>query len=217
MPRCRQRKCRNCGQLYRPDPRNRWHQRYCSKPACRWASKVASRRRWRRSAAGRDYWADAEFRGCQVAYVQQWRKEHPDYWHPHNRKSALKDLLFAQTFAPPGDDTSLHPTHQAPAELSPAPRPSETYIFRAQKAYALKDLLFTQLSLQIGLTAHLFGALKDDIAPLLHRLILLGRQIQGCRPQTGAAHGHGQASVVPGTVAQGSASVQLGGSAPGTG
>ena len=29
------RKCRHCGQLFRPDPRNVRHQRYCSAPACR--------------------------------------------------------------------------------------------------------------------------------------------------------------------------------------
>ena len=29
------RKCRHCGQLFRPDPRNLRHQRYCSAKECR--------------------------------------------------------------------------------------------------------------------------------------------------------------------------------------
>ena len=35
------RKCKCCLKLFRPDPRNRHHQRYCSVPACRAASKSA--------------------------------------------------------------------------------------------------------------------------------------------------------------------------------
>ncbi len=53
MTKRRRRKCRNCGQLYRPDPRNLRHQRYCSQPACRRASKAASQRRWLAKAANR--------------------------------------------------------------------------------------------------------------------------------------------------------------------
>jgi len=46
MKRGTRRKCLCCGSLFRPDPRNRRHQRYCSQPACRKASKAASQRRW---------------------------------------------------------------------------------------------------------------------------------------------------------------------------
>jgi len=42
---CR-RKCKCCRELFRPDPRNRRHQRYCSAPRCRRASKAASQARW---------------------------------------------------------------------------------------------------------------------------------------------------------------------------
>ena len=41
------RKCKCCLKLFRPDPRNRHHQRYCSEAACRAASKAASQARWR--------------------------------------------------------------------------------------------------------------------------------------------------------------------------
>ena len=39
-------KCLNCHKLFRPDPRNRRHQKYCSQPECRAASKVASQQHW---------------------------------------------------------------------------------------------------------------------------------------------------------------------------
>ena len=45
MTRQRQRKCLGCGMLFRPDPRNVRHQRYCCQAACRQASKAASQRR----------------------------------------------------------------------------------------------------------------------------------------------------------------------------
>ena len=47
----RRRKCRHCGQLFRPDPRSVRHQRYCSAEMCRRASKAASQRRWLAKAA----------------------------------------------------------------------------------------------------------------------------------------------------------------------
>ena len=46
MMKRRRRKCLNCGQLFRPDPRSARHQRYCSTPPCRKASKAASQTRW---------------------------------------------------------------------------------------------------------------------------------------------------------------------------
>jgi hypothetical protein len=37
------RKCKCCHKLFRPDPRNRYHQRYCAAPPCRAASKPPAR------------------------------------------------------------------------------------------------------------------------------------------------------------------------------
>ena len=54
------RKCRHCGQLFRPDPRNLRHQRYCSAKECRRASKAASQRRWLAKAENRDYFRGPE-------------------------------------------------------------------------------------------------------------------------------------------------------------
>ena len=70
MTRCRRRKCRHCGQLYEPDPRNAYHQQYCSATACQEVSHKSSQRRWRRSRKGRDY-----FQGPANLYrVRKWRK-----------------------------------------------------------------------------------------------------------------------------------------------
>jgi hypothetical protein len=46
MARGERRKCKGCLKLFRPDPRNRRHQRYCSAPACKAASKAASQAHW---------------------------------------------------------------------------------------------------------------------------------------------------------------------------
>ena len=54
------RKCRHCGQLFRPDPRNLRHQRYCSAKECRRASKAASQRRWLAKTENRDYFRGPE-------------------------------------------------------------------------------------------------------------------------------------------------------------
>src|SRR5271154_2291304 len=40
------RKCKCCLKLFRPAPRNRRHQFYCSASGCRAASKAASQARW---------------------------------------------------------------------------------------------------------------------------------------------------------------------------
>ena len=102
----RRRKCCSCGQLYEPDPRNRRHQRHCSQPACRQASKAASQRRWRTSPKGRDYFCGSANR----LRVQVWRKAHPGYWQGQRRKpGALQDHCLPQTLVPPADKPPLNP------------------------------------------------------------------------------------------------------------
>jgi hypothetical protein len=104
MPRRRERKCRYCGQLYEVDPRNRYHQRYCSQLACRQVSKASSQHRWLASPKGRDY-----FRGsANVLRVQAWRKAHPGYWRTRRKRSgALQDHCLGQTLVPPADKGAL--------------------------------------------------------------------------------------------------------------
>jgi hypothetical protein len=95
MKQHRQRNCRHCGDLFRPDPRNRRHQRYCCKSACRKASKTASQRRWLDKAQNRDY-----FRGAaNVERVRTWRAAHPGYWRRPGAQStsALQEDSSAQS------------------------------------------------------------------------------------------------------------------------
>ena len=70
MAKHRSRKCRHCGQLYEPDPRNRHHQRYCRQADCRQGRKAASQARWRASAKGRDCFLGP----ANVRRVKAWRK-----------------------------------------------------------------------------------------------------------------------------------------------
>ena len=81
----RRRKCRNCGVLFWPDPRNVNKQKYCSKLDCRKASKSTAQRRWSNKKRNKNY-----FKGeVHVRRVQDWRKQHPGYWR--RTCSALQD------------------------------------------------------------------------------------------------------------------------------
>ena len=76
------RKCKCCHKLFRPDPRNRHHQRYCAAPSCRAAAPE-----------NQDY-----FRGAvNVARVKEWRSRNPGYWRKRpSSRVALQELSFAQ-------------------------------------------------------------------------------------------------------------------------
>jgi len=90
MKHCRRRKCRCCQELFHPDPRNQYHQHYCTKPACRKASKAASQRRWLSKSQNQDYFCGP----ANVERVQAWRAAHPGYSR-HSRKT-LQDDCMAQ-------------------------------------------------------------------------------------------------------------------------
>ena len=159
MIRRRRCKCCHCGQLYQADPRNGYHQRYCSQPDCRKASKLHSQQRWRASPKGKDY-----FKGsANVHRVRAWRETHPGYWrNGRKRSTALQDHCRPQPVVPQAD------TH-----------------FLTEGA--LQDVIVMQGLLLIGLTAQLAGStLQENIALTTQRLIGLGQQIQGNGRQ---AHG----------------------------
>ena len=144
------RKCKCCLKLFRPDARNRHHQRYCSEAACRAASKAASQARWRAAPQNQGY-----FRGpVNVARVQAWRSRHPGYWRRARRVgTALQDLSTAQPFDSSGGT--------AAAAGSP-----------------LQEVLVAQPAVLIGLIAHLVGTpLQDDIVRTTDRLLRLGQDI----------------------------------------
>jgi hypothetical protein len=144
------RKCKCCRKLFRPDPRNRRHQRYCSAYACRAASKAASQARWLAKPENQDY-----FRGpVNAARVKAWRSRHPGYWRKRHRSSdALQDVSTAQP-------------------VDPAAKPGTS------ARSPLQDVLSAQPAVLIGLIAHIVGTpLQDDIVRATGRLLRLGQDI----------------------------------------
>ena len=82
-------KCKCCVMLFRPDPRIRRLQRYCSATACR----AASQARWLSTPENQSYFSGP----VNVARVQAWRARHPGYWRRGRRAGpALQDVSMAQ-------------------------------------------------------------------------------------------------------------------------
>jgi len=143
--------------LYYPDPRNRYHQKYCSRPECRQASKKASQQRWLSSEKGRGYFSGPE----NIARVQQWRAAHPGYWKKAATKqsAALQDIMSREV-ADIQEDVNI---------LNTA---------------VLQDIYSMQPALLIGLIACLTDStLQDDIAQTTRRFIISGQDILGCVPE----------------------------------
>ena len=92
----RRRKCKCCQVWFYPQPHNAYrkkdrpHQRYCTHPVCRRASKEASKLRWLRTTP------DA-YRGAEaVSHTQQWREKNPYYW----RRKSGTTLLVVRVHIP---------------------------------------------------------------------------------------------------------------------
>jgi hypothetical protein len=152
MKQRRRRKCLHCGELFRPDPRNLRHQRYCSELACRRAGKAASQRRWLSKAANRDYFHGPE----NVERVRAWRARNPGYWRAARLSAkALQEHSLAQ----------VTENHQQSAALA---------------APALQELSIAQPLVLMGLIAHFTGAaLQEDIAISARRFRQLAQDILG--------------------------------------
>lgn len=148
------RKCRCCNQFFFPDPRNEDRQRYCSKPACRQASKAASQRRWLSKDGNGDYFRGAD----QVRRVQLWRQSHPGYWKRKNPSSQGAQALDAQRANP--DQSSCN----VPRGL----------------LGTLQDYCLAQDPAFVGLISMVTGStLQEDIAATARQLLLRGRNILG--------------------------------------
>jgi hypothetical protein len=97
--RTRRRRCLCCGRLFGADPRNRYHQEFCSNVHCQKASQSLSLQRWKAKAENRGYWTGPE----QVERVRSWRKAHPGYWRRGDghgtRKAKAAAPLHAATAA----------------------------------------------------------------------------------------------------------------------
>ena len=150
----RKKKCRCCGEFFRPDPRNYKVQRYCSDADCRKASKAYSQQKW--VEKNPDY-----FRGKEnVLRVQVWRKNNPEYSKrkqfsstQQNSSDTLQDLLIEKD-----------KEKQSLTEHS--------------SSLALQDLLIAQPAVFVGLIAYFSGStLQDDIAASITKMLKLGQDI----------------------------------------
>ncbi len=144
------RKCKCCLKLFRPDPRNRRHQSYCSAPACKAASKAASQARWLAKPENQDY-----FRGpVNTARVKAWRARHPGYWR--KRRHTGPALQEVSTVQPAVSSAKMDAVADTP----------------------LQDVISAQPAVLIGLIAHIVGTpLQDDIVRATGRLLRLGQDI----------------------------------------
>jgi hypothetical protein len=153
MKRPAKRKCRHCKEFFRPDPRNRHHQRYCSKPACRRQSKAEAQRRWLQKPDNQSHFRGPENR----QRVQAWRKAPPGYWRKGKPKvkRPLQDLCAGQS-------------------------PENEQLTKKTGPLALQDLLRMQPALVVGLISMMTGsALQEDIAEMVRRLQRKGQDILG--------------------------------------
>ena len=150
MSSVKNRKCKHCHKLFRPDPRNAKRQKYCSNPECRKASKAASQKKWLNKPENKNY-----FRGPEnVKRVQEWRRKNPGYW----QKEGLGEILLQDRLK--------------------AKSSQKQEIEKDLPANALQDVLSAQPVVLLGLLSHITGsALQDDIATAARHMRQLGQDI----------------------------------------
>ncbi len=108
--RTRRRRCKNCEDLFKPDPRQLKRQKFCRKPVCKAASKKHSQQKWLNKPKNRDYFSGPE----NVTRVQQWRQGNPGYGKrrkpskkPPLIEDALQEMKSGQTIAGKGSSMDL--------------------------------------------------------------------------------------------------------------
>ena len=189
MPRSGTRKCPHCHTFFKPNPRSKGRQKYCSQPDCQKVRKQISHKNWLKKPANQTY-----FRGPDnVRRVQQWRANNPYYWKQAqtnaDNATPLQDPLMMQAADNEQKNTDL-------------------------KSDPLQDALMAQPFVLIGLIAHLTGsALQDDIVETSRKLQQLGEDFL-----THANTGDDDVTsplAQPRTTAANSPTVQLGRSPPG--
>ena len=194
-----QRICLNCKELFLPNRRNRWHQRFCTQPACRLASKARSQAQWRKENP--DY-----FRGeHHVNRVRAWREAHPGYGKrpPAEPPPPLQEVLPLQPVAP--EPVPNQPSAQPPQPLQEIVPPLQDFV--------LSKPLVT------GMIAHIFDCpLQEDVERTLRRLVVMGMDILGTTPgaKTKCTTTHDtKTTPLPRAPTPGSSTLQLAGSPPG--
>jgi hypothetical protein len=197
MKPARSRVCLCCDEAFQADRRNVYHQKYCSAPACRKASKAESQRAWIAKPENRNYHSGPD----AVARVRNWQTTHPEYREHQNTKraNALQDHCSVQV-------------HDLKQESLTLPNPAEIAV--APVSPALQDFIMTQPYVFVGLIAHFFNiTLQDDIASTTRSLQKLGEDIANGR----GPDEFGKTGDLPRTTAPGAGAVQLVGSTSGAG
>lgn len=159
MPCSGSRKCLHCHTFFKPNPRSKGRQKYCSKSDCQKASKRASQQKWLKKTQNQNY-----FRGPEnIQRVQQWRSKHPGY---SRKKPSCSDT------ASPLQDTLMGQVTDNKEEIADL------------KGDPLQEVLMAQPFVLIGLIAHLTGsALQDDIVRTSQKLQQLGEDFLN-KPKT---------------------------------
>ncbi len=158
-------KCVHCHIFFKPDPRSKGRQTFCSLPDCRKASKKASQKKWLQKPQNQHYFSGPE----NVQRVRLWREKNPGYSKRSQIASSdlkpLQETLIAQ-------DTENKEEREV------------------LKKDPLQDLLMAQPSVLIGLIAHLTGStLQDDIVRTGQKLQELGEDfLSQSNPDQGEHH-----------------------------
>ena len=153
----RNRQCRCCKDILTPDYRNTEKQRYCAKPECRAASKIASQKRW--SAKNPNY-----FKGqIHVDRMRAWRLANPGRRHRKSSAPVLQDDC---------SQISSQKQEVIPPFASETPLPPPV----------LQDFCLAQHPVFIGLISHVTGCvLQDEIDLVTRRLEQCGLDVISAR------------------------------------
>jgi hypothetical protein len=202
------RKCLYCGQRFEPDYRNHHHQKYCSQPLCRKASKASSQRRWLKKPDNRDYFRHPD----HVERAQKWRKAHPRQGDgggsPTQTSHLLQDVCSGQPCEIIAESAIIPPHPAPPVPPSPSSPPIPPL---------LQDFSNVQHIVLLGLIAHLTGALQDDIAITFRRFLQLGQDILYTAHSDQGGKNDRAAHLAPGPSTPGASPFQLGRPPPGAG
>ena len=109
----RRRRCKNCDDLFKADPRNLKKQKFCRKSECKEASKRYSQQKWLTKPQNKDHFSGP----ANVIRVQQWRQKNPGYWKRKKPKKvtslikgALQETLSSNTTINKGFPSDLMQT-----------------------------------------------------------------------------------------------------------
>jgi len=129
--------CKCCGDKFKADPYNAWHQRFCSKDECQRASHRESSKRYRNKKSD-----DANFKKDEVKRATTWRK---------NKKKEAKSQK----------DKKVEKKSNSSGVLR-----DFVWGKKSPKEEVLRDFLLFYMYCFHGLASQLTGPLRDDIVSL---------------------------------------------------